>query len=122
MHLVADAVAGPGEVHAVLARNGLQITVVVRVFKAGLQCVVVDIGDAQLGPDALYAHRFKLEIGHRARRVLRERLVYAQRDLAAGRHIAVQQVGADYFLSKGVTHDPSSSRSCFSLRFWYAPS
>ena len=118
LHLVADAVARAGEPDAVLFGHGLEIAVVVRVFKAGLQRVVVDIGHAQFGPDARDAHRLKLQIGHRAGGILRERLVDAQGDLAAGCHVAVQQVGADDFLSKGLTHGFSASPSYFLLREW----
>ena len=95
---------------------------VVRVFKAGLQRVVVDIGHAQLGLHARDAHRLKLQIGHRAGGVLCERLVDAQGDLAAGRHVAVQQVRADDLLSKRFTHGFSASPSYFLLRGWCARS
>ena len=116
VHLMADAVAGAREPDAVLCGHGLEVAVVVRVFKAGLQRVVVDIGHAQLGLDARDAHRLELEIGHRAGRVLRERLVNAQGDLAAGGHVAVQQMCADDFLSQCLTHGDPSFRSYFSLR------
>ena len=94
----------------------LEVAVVVRVFKAGLQRVVVDVGHAQLGLYARDAHRLELEIGHRAGRVLRERLVNAQGDLAAGGHVAAQQMCADDFLSQCLTHGDPSFRSYFSLR------
>ncbi len=45
MYLMADAVAGTGKVNAVLFGDRLNKAVVVGVFKAGLQGVVVDIGD-----------------------------------------------------------------------------
>lgn len=48
---MADAVAGAGEVNAVLFGDGADKTVVVGVFKAGLKGIVVDIGDAFLGFD-----------------------------------------------------------------------
>ena len=44
MYLMADAVAGAGEAHAVFARHGLDKAVVVGVFKAALEGVVVYIG------------------------------------------------------------------------------
>ena len=44
MNLMADAVAGTGKVNAVLFGHRLDKAVVVSVFKAGLQGVVVDIG------------------------------------------------------------------------------
>ena len=122
LHLVADTVARAGEPDAVLFGHGLEIAVVVRVFKAGLQRVVVHIGHAQLGLHTRDAHRLKLQIGHRAGGVLCECLVDAQRDLAAGRHVAVQQVGADDFLSKRFTHDFSASQSYFPWRGWCARS
>ena len=116
VHLMADAVAGAREPDAMLCGHGLQVAVVVRVFKAGLQRVVVDVGHAQLGLYARDAHRLELEIGHRAGRVLRERLVNAQGDLAAGGHVAVQQMCTDDFLCQCLTHGDPSFRSCFFLR------
>ena len=43
MYLMADAVAGAGEIQAVLFAHRLDIPVIVGVFKAGLKCVVVDV-------------------------------------------------------------------------------
>ena len=48
MHLMADAVAGAGEPDAVLVGDGLDVPVIVGVFKAGLEGVVVDIGHRPL--------------------------------------------------------------------------
>ncbi len=47
MHLMTDAVAGAGEVDAVFGGYGLEIPMVVGIFKAALQRVVVYISDAE---------------------------------------------------------------------------
>ena len=101
---MADAVARAGEVDAVLFRDGLDVAVVVGVFKAGLQRVVVDVGDAALGLDARHAHRFKFEVRHRARGVLRQCLVDAQAHVGARRHFAAQPVCLNDFLCNGKSH------------------
>ena len=71
MHLVANAVAGAREVNAVLFGNRLNVAVVVGIFKARLQCVVVYISHAALGFNAVKPHGFKLKVCHCARSVLR---------------------------------------------------
>ena len=43
MDLVADVVTRPGEVDAVLFGDGADKAVVVRIFKAGLKGVVIDV-------------------------------------------------------------------------------
>ncbi len=75
MHLMADAVAGARKINAVLFAHRLNKAVVVGIFKACLQRVVINIGDALLGLDARNAHRLILDIRHCACRVLRQRLV-----------------------------------------------
>ena len=99
--LVADAVAGAGEVQAVLLCHGLDVPVVVGVLKAGLQGVVVDVGHAALRPHPGDAHGLKLQVGHGARGVLGQRLVDAQGYLAAGGHVPADQMRSDDFLSNG---------------------
>ena len=71
MHLMAYTVAGAREIDAVLFCNGLYVSVVVGVFKARLQSVMVDIRDAALGLYAVDADRLKLQIRHRSGGVLR---------------------------------------------------
>ena len=75
MHLVADAVTGAGEANASFFCDRLNKAVVVGVFKAGLQGVVVDIRHGKLGTHARHAHRFKFQIRHGAGGVLGQRLV-----------------------------------------------
>ena len=88
VHLVADAVAGAGEVHPDLFGHGLGVFVVVGVFKARLQGVVVDVGDRFFGLDPGDADGLEFQIGHGPGGVLGEGLVDFQADLAAGRHVA----------------------------------
>ena len=71
MNLMADAVSGTGKVNAVFFGHRLNKAVVVGVFKAGLQGVVVDIGHGLLGFDTRNAHSLKLQISHRSGSVLR---------------------------------------------------
>ena len=51
--LMADAVAGAAVDDAVFGGDGLQVAVVVGVFEADLDGVVVDVADGQLGLDRL---------------------------------------------------------------------
>ena len=104
MHLMADAVAGAGEAHAVFARHGLDKAVVVGIFKAALEGVVVDIGHGKFGAHARNVHGFQGEVGHGAGGVLRERLVDAQADLRAGGHLAADEMGLDDLLRDGIAH------------------
>ena len=98
LNLMADAIAGLGKVHAVLAGDGSDVFVIVRIFKARLQGVVVDISDALFGFDARDAHGLKLQIGHGAGGVLRKRLVDMDGNLAARDHFARYQMGRQDFL------------------------
>ena len=58
--LVADAIAGAREVDAVFFRDSLQILVIVCVFKAALQCVVIDVAHREICFYVLHAHGFHL--------------------------------------------------------------
>ncbi len=86
--LMADAVARPGKVDAVLGGYTLEEAVVVGVLEPCLEHVVIDVGHGQLGPHPGDAHRLELQIGHGAGSVLGEGLVHANADLAAGREFA----------------------------------
>ena len=105
MHLMADAVARAGEIHAVLCGDGLQIAVIVAVLKAALEGVVVDVGDAQFRLHSGDAHGLEFQIGHGAGGVLGQGLVDAQRHLAAGGHVSGHQMGCNDFLCNCLTHD-----------------
>jgi len=96
--LVADAVAGARQHDAELLRDAHQIAVIVRVFKADLNRIVVDVADGELRADPGDVHGFKLQISQGARGVLGERLVDADADFPAGREGAVNQMtGEDLF-------------------------
>ena len=82
--LVADAVAGAAEADAVRGGDGLEIEVVIGVFRAHLEHVVVDVGHGQLGFHLAGPHRLEFQIRHRPRGVLRQRLVDADRRGFAG--------------------------------------
>ena len=99
VHLVADAVAGLGAEDAVLLRHALDVLVVIRVFKAGLQGVVVNIGYALHGSDPADTHSLKLQVSHGSRGVLRQGLVNPDGDLFACRGFSADQVGIQNLLS-----------------------
>ena len=100
VHLVADSVAGLGAEDTVLFRNALDILVVIRVFKAGLQGVMVNIGDALLCLDPSDPHCFKLQVRHRTCRVLRQGLVDPDGDFLSGFRGAADKMRAQDFLSQ----------------------
>ncbi len=102
--LVADSVAGPGKIDPVFFCGRLDEAVVVGIFKPRLKCVVVHIGDRAFRFDARHPQRFKLQIRHSARRVLRQSLVDFQADFASRLHFAAEKVGPDDFLSQSQSH------------------
>ncbi len=104
VHLMADAVARLGKADAVFFGNTLDIHMIVRVLKTGLQRVVVDVSDRQLGFHPLQADRLELQVGHRSGRILRQRLVDADRDFLSGFHAAGQQMLCNNFLGQGHSH------------------
>ena len=109
VHLMADAVARARKIDTVFFAHGLYVAVVVGIFKAGLQRVVVNIRHRKLGAYPRHAHCFKFQICHRTGGILRERLIDFQRHLAARRHIAAHQMRADQFLCQCVSH---ANHSC----------
>ena len=85
MDLVADSVARAGEVKPVLRRDRLEVAVVVHVLEVSLERVVVDVRDGKLRLHARNPDCLELEVRHRTRRVLGERLVDFQRDVLPAR-------------------------------------
>ena len=65
---------------------------VVRVLEIDLEDVVVDVDDRGLDLDALVAEELELHHRHRPRRVLRERLVDGDPDLAPGSELSADEV------------------------------
>ena len=86
---------------------------VVGVLEIGLQHVVVDVADRELGAHSRQAHGLELQVGHRAGGVLGQRLVDAHADLAAGFHLAGDEMGARSFWV-------SYAQAWFPLRSWMA--
>ena len=62
----------------------------------------------QLGADAVEAHRFQLEHHHGAGRVLRQRLIDSDADLAARHQVAFDEVRRDQLLREVSIHGDSS--------------
>ena len=83
VHVVADPVARPRVMDAVAAAERLEHPVIVRVLVVELDDVVVHVLDGPLHADARHAQLLELHQRHRARRVLKQGLVHAQRDRRA---------------------------------------
>jgi hypothetical protein len=76
---------------------------------------VINVLRRDFGPDLRDAELLELEHHHRAGRVLRERLVDPQRDLAARGQLALEQVRSDQLVSDAATHRTRShplARTC----------
>ena len=106
VELMADAVARLRIDDAVLLGDRREEVMVIGVLKADLHGVVVDIADGEIVLDVLDAHRLELQIGHRARRVLRQRLVDADSDLRIRRRIPLDEVlGENLLYDVHLLHD-----------------
>ena len=92
VHVVADAVARPRVVQAVLAGQRLEHPVVVRVLEVELDDVVVHVLDRPLDLHPRHLELLELHQRHRARGVLEQRLVDAQGDRLTGRQLALDEV------------------------------
>ena len=92
---MADSVAGAGKPDSEFFGGALNKEMVVGVLKAGLQRIVVNIGDRAFGFDPGDPDALKFEVGHGAGRVLGQRLINFQTDFAAGSHFPGNQVGGN---------------------------
>ena len=90
-----------------LLRFALDKAVVVRVLKARLQRVVIDVGHAQFRFHARHAHRLKFKVCHGAGGILRQRLVNAQAHVGANRHFSAHKMIPDDLLCDGKSHEGS---------------
>ena len=100
LHLVADSVSGFRAPDPVLLRDALDILVVVRVFKSGLQRIVVDVCHAPAGLDPADPHGFKLQVSHGAGGVLGQGLVDPDGDFLPGLQVPADKMIAEYFLGQ----------------------
>ena len=100
MNLVANAVAGAGEVNAVLGGNRLQIAVVIGIFKTGLKHIVVDIRYGKLGMNLGNADGLELKVSHGACRVLSEGLIDADTHFLPRFGCARKEVGVNNLLNQ----------------------
>ena len=66
IHLMANTVAGLGAPNAVLAGHGLDVHMVVGIFKAGLQGIVINISHRLFRAHTFHAQGFELQVGHGA--------------------------------------------------------
>lgn len=101
---MTDSVSRTGKIDAVFFRDRANKTMVVGILKARLQRIMVYVCHGALRADALDAHALKFEIRHRARRVLRERLVDFQGDFLSGLHFARNEMFCDDFLCDCLSH------------------
>lgn len=98
MHGMADAVARSRIPHAEFFAGRLQEDVIVRVFVVRLQEIVIDVLHGTFRSHALDAHGFEFEHHERTGGVLRQGLVDADADLAAGLHFAFDEMRLNQFL------------------------
>ena len=107
MYLVADTVAGTGEVDAVFLCNAADKTVVICIFKAVLECVVVDISHAALSAYTRYTHCLKFQICHCTGGILCQCLVDADSDFRTLYHFALYQMCFQDLFRQGQSHSIS---------------
>ena len=101
---MADAVSRPGKVDAVFFGNRLDELMVVRIFAARLQHIMIDIGERFFRLDPGNPHGFKLQVGHCARGILRQRIIDADGNFFARRHIPGFQVLLQYLIGQCFSH------------------
>ena len=102
MHLMADPVARTGEHHAPAGSHGLQVKVVVPVFRTVLHHIVVNVGNGKFGGDFFHAHRFQFQICHSAGGVLRQSLVDLDRHGSAGNCFTGNHMFCEDLLNNGI--------------------
>ena len=104
MHLMTDAVAGLGEINPMLACHCLDIFMVICVFKACLQGVVVDVSNRFLCFDTGNPNGFKLQIRHGACGVLCQCLVDFDGDFLPCHHFTGYQMVFNQFFGNIHSH------------------
>src|SRR5579863_9947130 len=89
---------------AVPGGERLQKTVVVGVFEASLQHVVVDVTNRQAGPDAWDAHGLELQIGDGSGGILGEGLINPHTDLLTSLELALRKMLGEYLADQVRSH------------------
>ena len=100
-------VPGGGEHDAVFGGNAAQVAVVVGVAEAHLQGVVVHVADREFGLDPGQTDGLPLQVGHGARGVLGQGLVYRDGHFLAGAHVPVDEVRRNDLMGKALFHESS---------------
>ncbi len=108
VHLVADSVAGPRKENAVARRHGLQVGMIVGVFVAVLDGVMVHVADREFRGHPRQAHTLELQVDHGAGGVLGQGLVNLQPDFPARFEIAFHPVRVHQLFGHTQFHQASS--------------
>ena len=112
MDLMADTVAGTGEPNTVLGGDGLQITVVITVFKTALQGIMVHVGNTQFCLNPGNSHGLEFQIRHGTGGILCQGLINSQGNLAACGHGPGNQMTFNDLLRNCLSHFTSRLSSC----------
>ena len=89
---MTDAISRPGKIDAILLRDGLQVGVVVCIFEAYLDGIMIDIAYGKLSRNLFKPHGLELEIGHGPCCILGKGLIYLYADLLSRFIGAIREV------------------------------
>ena len=107
MYLMADTVAGTGKINAVLLCNAADKAVVICIFKAVLEGVVVDVCHAAFCTYTRNAHCLKFQICHCTGCVLCQGLVDPDSDFGTLYHFTFHQMCFQDLFRQGQSHSIS---------------
>ena len=104
MYLMADAVARTRKINAVLLCYTADKAVIICIFKAVLERIVVNISNAAFCAYPRHTHCLKFQICHRTGGILCQSLINADSDFRTLYHFALNQVGFQNFFRQGQSH------------------
>ena len=107
MYLMADTVAGTGKINAVLLCDAADKAVVICIFKAILEGVVVDVRHAAFCTYTRNAHCLKFQICHCTGCVLCQGLVDSDSDFGTLYHFTFHQMCFQDLFRQGQSHSIS---------------
>ena len=110
---VTNPIAGFGEIYPKAGRRGLEEQVVIRVFSADAQGVVVAIKYAGLSLHPVGAHRQEGLPCHNTGQVMSQGLVHSDGDGGPWRQLTLHQVGAQDLKYNILCHAISAFFLCF---------